>query len=154
MSYTSLLGAEQEGFKEHDPLKDVMNGSETILLIDDEDVILEVGRHLLERFGYTVLEAKNGRDALKRYAENRHEIDAVILDMVMPDMTGGEVFERLRELNPDVKVLLSSGYDFSLKSPEIMNRGVDGFIQKPFTIARLSRKLREVLDKVDMSRGN
>ena len=73
--------------------------------------------------------------------------DLVILDMIMPDMGGSEAYDRLKEINPDVKVLLSSGYSIDGQATEIMDRGCDGFIQKPFNMKQLSRKIRGVLDK-------
>ncbi|MBW2169089.1 MAG: response regulator [Deltaproteobacteria bacterium] len=71
----------------------------------------------------------------------------VILDMIMPDMGGGETYDRLKEINPDIKVLLSSGYSINGQANEILERGCDGFIQKPFNMKDLSRKLREILDR-------
>ncbi len=71
----------------------------------------------------------------------------VILDMIMPGMGGGETYDRLKEINPDIKALLSSGYSINGQATEILERGCDGFIQKPFTMKDLSRKLREILDR-------
>ena len=89
----------------------------------------------------------NGKEALAIYKKNQDKIDIIILDMIMPDMGGGEVFDRLKEINPDIKVLLSSGYSIDGQATEILKRGCDGFIQKPFKITDLSQKLREILDK-------
>ncbi|MCK5022322.1 MAG: response regulator, partial [Candidatus Pacebacteria bacterium] len=73
-------------------------------------------------------------------------IDMVILDMIMPDMGGGDTYDKLKEINPDVKVLLSSGYSINSQATEILERGCDGFLQKPFDIENLSHKMREILD--------
>ena len=91
--------------------------------------------------------AKDPHESLDIYHSNLSTIDVVVLDLVMPGKGGGEVFDDLRTLNPRVKVLLSSGYDLDGEAAAIMKRGCDGFIQKPFTVEKLSRKLREVLDR-------
>jgi two-component system, cell cycle sensor histidine kinase and response regulator CckA len=125
--------------------EDMPGGSETILLIDDEDMILDVARQLLESLGYKVLTANSGGPALDIYRRDHHHIDLVILDMIMPQMSGGRVFESLKEIAADVRVLLSSGYSINGQAMEILGRGCRGFIQKPFTIKELALKLREVL---------
>jgi two-component system, cell cycle sensor histidine kinase and response regulator CckA len=95
------------------------------------------------------LVAKNGSQALALYSENQNRVDAVILDMIMPEMSGGETFDRLKEMDPDVKVLLSSGYSIDGEAEEIMSRGCRGFIQKPFTMTELSRRIGKLLDGSD-----
>jgi PAS domain S-box-containing protein len=123
----------------------IVKGSGTILLVDDEAMLLEVGSQVLMELGYTVLAAHGGREAVEIYKEHRDLIDLVILDMIMPDMGGGKAFDRLKEINPAVKVLLSSGYSIEGQAQEIMARGCDGFIQKPFRIEELSQKIREIV---------
>ncbi len=123
-----------------------IKGSETILFVDDERMITEVANDLLEILGYNVMVAESGKEAVEIYAENRDVINAVILDMIMPDMGGGDTYDRLKELNPEVKVLLSSGYSINGQATEILDRGCNGFIQKPFKVNELSKKLREILD--------
>lgn len=125
--------------------KTLLRGTETILLVDDEAVITEVMRDMLELLGYRVFTAAGGREALRIYEENKDIIDLVILDMIMPDMGGGETFDHLREANPGVRVILSSGYSLDGAPADIMSRGCQGFIQKPVTIADLSQKIRDVL---------
>jgi CheY-like chemotaxis protein len=127
--------------------EEVLSGTETILFVDDEDMVIEVGKRMLEKIGYKVLLAGCGKDAVKVYQKNKGEIDIVILDMVMPDIGGGEAFDMLREINSELKVLLSSGYSIDGQASEIMKRGCDGFIQKPFNIKQVSQKLRGILDK-------
>ena len=96
--------------------------------------------------GYKVFIAKSGQASIELYEANKDEIDLVILDMIMPEMGGGEIYEKLREINPHVKVLLSSGYSLDGKATEILERGCNGFIQKPFNMRELSQKIREILE--------
>ena len=125
----------------------VQKGQETVLLVDDEEMIIDVGRGLLGELGYTVMAARSGPEALEVYRQNSGRIDIVIMDMIMPGLGGGETFDRLKRINPNVKVLLSSGYSINGQASKIMERGCDGFIQKPFTLMQLSAKIREILDK-------
>jgi two-component system cell cycle sensor histidine kinase/response regulator CckA len=126
--------------------EDILKGSETVLLVDDEDMIIDVGKPILEQMGYNVLTATGGKEALDIYEKNKQEIGIVILDMIMPGMGGGDTYDRLKELNPDIKVLLSSGYSINGQATKILERGCDGFIQKPFNVMGLSRKIRGILD--------
>ncbi len=123
----------------------VVEGNETVLIVDDEELVLEVGASLLERLGYDVHKAHSGQEAIELYEEKSMDIDLVILDMIMPQLGGGQVYDKLKETNPQVKVLLSSGYAVEGQASDILRRGCDGFIQKPFTIEALSQKVREVL---------
>jgi len=125
----------------------IMKGNETILLVDDEALVIDVGVQLLGKLGYTVIEAKSGRDAIRIFKEQNHTIDMLILDMVMPNMGGGEVFDQIKRIDPKVKVLLSSGYSVNGQATEILKRGCEGFIQKPFNMEDLAKKIREVLNK-------
>jgi len=132
-----------EGAEQQDVVKP---GKETILLVDDEDMVLTVGGQMLERLGYDVLKSSCGADAMALCESHRERIDLVVLDMVMPGMSGGQVFDHLREKYPGIRVLLSSGYSLEGQAREIMDRGCDGFIQKPFTIQELATRIREILD--------
>ncbi|MFY9707957.1 MAG: ATP-binding protein [Desulfobacterales bacterium] len=123
----------------------VMASSRTVLLVDDEEVVLDVGVKMLQHFGYAVLPAANGHEAMQIYTENKAKIDLVILDMVMPDMGGRVVYDRLKQCNSDVKVLLSSGYSLSGEAAEIMKSGCNGFIQKPFNIKELTTQIDQIL---------
>ena len=122
-------------------------GRETILLVDDEEMIADIGQRMLEKLGYRVLLAESGSKALKVYETHREEIDLVILDMIMPAMGGSEAFDKLKAINPAIQVLLSSGYSLNGQASQIMKRGCDGFIQKPFSLEQISKKIREILDK-------
>jgi two-component system, cell cycle sensor histidine kinase and response regulator CckA len=124
----------------------IASGTETILLVDDEDMIIDVSRQLLERLGYTVLAAGSGRGAIEIYKNHLNEISLVIIDMIMPDLNGGETYDELKKINPDIKVLLASGYSLDGQAQNIIDRGCNGFIQKPFNIKKLSHKIRTVLD--------
>jgi two-component system, cell cycle sensor histidine kinase and response regulator CckA len=125
----------------------LLRGHETLLLVDDEETVVEVSRQMLERLGYQVLIARGGRQAIEVLRANESRIDLVILDMIMPDMGGEEAYGHLKDIKPNVKVLLSSGYSISGQAQEILNRGCNGFIQKPFNLRGLSEKLREILQK-------
>lgn len=125
---------------------EIIEGHGTVLLVDDEEMVTEVGEAILERLGYEVLPAHSGAEALEIYQSNRERIDIVILDMIMPGMGGSETFDKLREISPDIKVLLASGYSVDGQAEEILRRGCDGFIQKPFELGQLSNKLREIIE--------
>ena len=120
-------------------------GNESVLLIDDEERILTVGREICKALGYSVITAASGKEALRIYKARKNEIHLVILDMIMPDMDGGLVFNSIKAIDPEVKVLLSSGYSEEGEAASIMERGCDGFIQKPFKIDSLSMKVRQIL---------
>jgi signal transduction histidine kinase/CheY-like chemotaxis protein len=124
-----------------------MASSRTVLLVDDEEVVLDVGVRMLRHFGYSVLPAANGHEAMQIYTENKEKIDLVILDMVMPDMGGRVVYDRLKQCNSEVKVLLSSGYSLSGEAAEIMKSGCNGFIQKPFNIQELTAQIDQILQQ-------
>ncbi|NOQ45357.1 MAG: PAS domain-containing protein, partial [Desulfobulbaceae bacterium] len=127
-----LPASEKKVEKIVETVGEFIKGTETVLIVDDEEIILEVGRELLEGMGYQVFTAINGAQAIKFYRDNQDKIDIVLLDMIMPDMDGGEVYDRVKEINPDIKVLLCSGYSIDGQATEILKLGCDGFIQKPF----------------------
>ena len=139
--------SEKEVIDEKELAGDILKGSETVLLVDDEDMIIDVGQDILESLGYKVLPAISGKEAIEVYQENREKIDMVIMDMIMPEMGGGDTYDKLKEINPDIKVLLSSGYSINGQATEILERGCNGYIQKPFNMTDLSKKIREILDK-------
>ncbi len=126
-----------------------IEGTGTVLLVDDEEVILEAGKDLLEAMGYLVLIARDGKEAIEVYRKNSDVIDIVVMDMVMPNMGGGEAYGRMKEINPNIKVLLSSGYSISGQASEILKRGCDDFIQKPFNIRQLTQTIRNILHRKD-----
>jgi len=125
---------------------ELFNGEETVLIVEDEDTIADVASEMLKNLGYTVLIARSGLEGLEIYEKQRKRIDLVILDLIMPGMSGSKTFDLLKEMNPKVKVLLSSGYSLSGEASDIMERGCAGFVQKPYDIYQLSKKVRDVLN--------
>ena len=125
----------------------IMKGTGTVLLVDDEEEVLNVGDGFLKAMGYQVITAHDGKEATEVYRKHQESIDLVVLDIVMPVMGGSEVFDRLKKINPDIKVLLSSGYSIDGEATKILERGASGFIQKPFNIKQLSQSIHEILKK-------
>jgi CheY-like chemotaxis protein len=121
------------------------SGQGTVMMVDDEDMIIDVGAQLLERLGYHAILARSGREAVELFQKHRDQIDVVILDMIMPDMSGSQTFDQLVALQPNVKVILSSGYSLNGEASQILQRGCFAFIQKPYTIDNLARHLQTVL---------
>jgi PAS domain S-box-containing protein len=142
-----LPTSDKKAIEEAELSKDVLKGSETVLLVDDEDIITTVGRSMLEQLGYKTMIVNSGKDAIEIYKKMGKQIAIVILDMIMPEMSGGNTYDKLKAVDPEVKVLLSSGYSVNGQATEILERGCNGFIQKPFNIRSLSHKLRVILDK-------
>jgi CheY-like chemotaxis protein len=121
-------------------------GTETILLVEDEPSVRASVRRLLEWHGYTVIEARNGVDAVGIYEDHEANIDLVLTDLVMPEMGGSELIERLRARRPGLKVLFMSGYAEQAALPNGSVPRGSGFVEKPFTVETLMRRLRQVLD--------
>lgn len=140
-----LPTTEKPVIEEYKDDRKVLAGKETILLVDDEEIIIDVGVQILEKMGYEVLTARHGKEAIAVYQQNRPKVAMVILDLIMPQMGGGQVYDTLKEMDPNVKVLLSSGYSLDGEAAEILKRGCDGFIQKPFSMKDLSEKLRQII---------
>ena len=128
------------------PVETIAEGTETILLVDDEDYIIEVGRLMLEGLGYTVLTAANGNRAIDLFLKNQTTIDLVILDMVMPELDGEAVFNRIQTIRPDIKVMFASGHSFSKRQHLLLQKGTSDFLQKPFNLKQLSTRIRSILD--------
>ncbi len=118
--------------------------AETVLLVDDEEIVIGVGRQMLEKLGFSVLTAKDAREALDVYKNNQNDIDFVVLDMILPDMEAADTVNELQAINPAIKVLLSSGYGADQQTNDLLSRGCDGFIQKPFNMQSLSDKIEEI----------
>ena len=127
--------------------EEFIKGKETVLLVDDEEMIIDVAQRMLDKLGYKVFTARDGKEAVAAFRKHKQEIDVIILDMIMPKMSGGEAFDRIKEIKPEVKVLLSSGYSINGQASEILNRGCNGFIQKPFNLQNLSKSLRTILEE-------
>ncbi len=120
-------------------------GSGTILVVDDEPLVMELAKDILQRFGYTVLMAGSGKEAVALFEKRSHEIAAVLLDMVMPGMDGREVFHRMRSINPQLAVVVSSGYSHDRDADDLLEQGAAGFVQKPYRIAELMRVVNEAI---------
>ncbi|MBU8914225.1 MAG: PAS domain S-box protein, partial [Spirochaetales bacterium] len=118
---------------------------ETILLVDDEEMITRVGEQMLETLGYRVIVANGGEQAIAIIENMGHEINLVILDMIMPVMDGASTFDRVRSIIPTMPVVLCSGYSMDGRAGAIMRKGCNGFVQKPFTLSDLSQAVGEVL---------
>jgi signal transduction histidine kinase/ActR/RegA family two-component response regulator len=127
---------------------ELRKGSGTILLVDDEKLVLDVSKAILEKLGYHVLVADNGVQAIQTVRQGAQKLDLVILDMIMPGLAGGKTFESIREIGPEIPVLLSSGYSRNRQVEEIIRKGANGFIQKPFQVAELSQIVRTVIADV------
>ncbi len=118
----------------------------TVLLIDDEEIILDVIESMLNKLEYNVLKAQSGYEGLQLFKENQFKIDLIISDLNMPMMNGKEFMLKLREIDPNTKVLLSSGALADKDEQDVINDGFDGFIKKPYSFSHLSRKMAEILN--------
>jgi two-component system, cell cycle sensor histidine kinase and response regulator CckA len=124
----------------------IADGTETILIVDDEQINVAVMKEMLEMLGYHIYVAGSGQEALAIYSERGSEIDLIIMDMIMPGIGGGRTFDYLKGINPNVKVILASGYSVNGEARSIMDRGCRDFIQKPFQLHELAGRIRKVLD--------
>jgi len=120
-------------------------GKGTILLVDDEESLIALGGRMLEHLGFDVLTASDGREAVDLYRKRAGEIDLVLLDLTMPHMDGGEAFGELRRINPDVRVILSSGYSRDDVAGRFAGKNLAGVLQKPYTLAKLTESLSAVI---------
>lgn len=125
--------------------QEILRGTETILLVDDDDVVLDVNREILESQGYAVITARSGKEALEIYRQRRDEIALVLLDMVMPGINGEETFSLLKRIDPAVRVILASGYSTNDQIRYMMRNGCRAFLQKPYGNLELTMKVREVI---------
>jgi PAS domain S-box-containing protein len=121
-------------------------GTETILLAEDDKSVRELNTKVLEQFGYTIIAACDGKDAVDKFTENKDTINLLLLDIIMPVMNGGKTYERIKQIKPDIKVIFASGYPGAfINKEEITKKGFE-FISKPCSPMALVRKVREVLD--------
>ena len=121
-------------------------GNETILIVDDHETIWDFLIDALQQLGYTVLLAENGLDAVEIYEANPHQIDLVLLDMIMPKCGGHQTFTRLKAIDPEVKVLLSSGYVSENEVADLLSQGACGFLAKPHRLPVVVSEIRRILD--------
>ena len=141
-----LPASEKKVLKEATPSLDpIPGGTETILFVDDEPRVLDICERFLKKSGYSVLPARNGSEAIKIFETQKGSVDMVVLDMIMPDMSGKEVLDRLKASDPDVKVLVSTGYAIHDKALELARGHSVHFIQKPYRFRTLEREIRRIL---------
>jgi len=133
-------------YEEQSMDEDMLQGSETILLVDDEGIIWDVVIEMLQTLGYTVLLAANGKDCVEIYESNQKEIDLILLDMVMPEMNGHDAFFALKELDPEVNVLLSSGYVEEEDARDVLEAGAAAFLRKPYRMVDLAKAIRDAVE--------
>ena len=141
-----LPATDKKPQEEVTPVETIETGTESILLVDDEDYILDVGRLMLDGLGYKITTANSGQEAIDRFSEKKDDIDLVILDLVMPDLDGETVFQEIRKIAPDIKVLFASGHYVVEQTRELLRSGHSDFLQKPFNMRQLSTKIRTILD--------
>jgi len=118
----------------------------TVLIVDDEDINIDILKEWLEFLGHEAIPARSGEEALEIYGEKGKEIQLVILDVIMPGIGGEGVFLKLKEMNPDVRVIIISGYASEDKVIELLKAGAFSFIQKPFKMETLEEKMREAIE--------
>jgi CheY-like chemotaxis protein len=143
----SLPATDEEVFSAEDTQGEIMLGRGTVLVVDDDEAVLEACASILSYLEYTPLRADTGTRAVELFEEHSGAVDLVILDMILPDISGGDVFDAIRSIDPHIKVLLASGYSLNGAAQDILERGCDDFIQKPFTIEQLSQKINTVLSE-------
>ncbi len=129
-----------------DSIKTLPGGTETILIVDDHETIWDFLIEALQKLGYSVLLAENGLDAVEIYEANPHQIDLVLLDMIMPKAGGHQTFYRLRSIDPEAKVLLSSGFVSESEVHDLLQQGACGFLPKPHRLPTVARAIRSILD--------
>ncbi|MDD5169533.1 MAG: response regulator [Syntrophales bacterium] len=140
------ISRQQKADESRPTAEGILRGVETVLFVDDEEEIVKVSKALLEIIGYRVITAGGGQEAIRLYEQQKDEIDIVLLDMIMPGMNGVQVYEQLKAINPDVRILLLSGYNRDREATSVLAGRCNGFIQKPFKINDLSRIIRQALD--------
>ena len=145
--YIYLPASDQEIEPDQLPTLNVQTGVENILVVDDEPYILEACQSMLTKIGYQVLTANGGEEAVNAVQNSKEKIDLIILDMIMPGMDGLKAYELLKNIDPNIKVILASGYSYNELAEDIVNLGCDAYIQKPFTLDRISHLIRELLDR-------
>lgn len=144
-AFTVLLpSAELPVAEQAAPAAASLAGHGTILVVDDEEQFLAACSRLLGAMGYDVLAASGGRRAVELVREHKDRLSLVILDLIVPEMSGAKTYEALREIAPRLKVLLSSGFSADGQAQELLERGCDGFIQKPFDLTTLSAKIQSL----------
>ena len=117
----------------------------TALIVDDEEIILDIESFFLQKVGFNTLKASNSEEAYRLYEDKKEHIDIVVLDMFMPDEKGTDTYKRLKRMNPDIKVLISTGSEKDRDVNEILNDGQNGFIKKPFKFDEFTSNVNTIL---------
>lgn len=136
----------EDRFEEKSAEIQTKGGNETILLVDDEEQVLQIGARILEKFGYNILNACNGEEALNIYRENQNRINLIILDMIMPKMSGRQCLREILKMNHDAKVIITSGFSADRSGDTDITKLIKGYIHKPYEVKYLLATVREVLD--------
>ncbi|MEA3358182.1 MAG: PAS domain S-box protein [Thermodesulfobacteriota bacterium] len=144
--YFPVMEIETGGLQHKERIMDIKGGNETILIVDDEENLREIGMEMLTKVGYTTLTAPDGEGALKIYRKRKDEIDLIIMDLIMPGMGGKKCLEKILKIDPNTRVIISSGYSSNGHTKEIFKAGAKGFINKPYDINQMLRVVREILD--------
>jgi CheY-like chemotaxis protein len=126
--------------------KDSWRGGGTVLVVDDEEQVCSVAREMLERLGFSVLTAANGHEAVEFFRENAARIACVLLDLTMPQLDGEQVFDEMLAIRPDLKAIITSGYDKKEATRRFAGKSLAGFLQKPYDLEDLQQVLREALE--------
>ena len=125
---------------------DAPTGNETVLFVEDDELVRKLNLKILEQLGYSVVHAENGKEALELAAKHERKIDLLITDVIMPEMNGEELARKISQINPEIKILFTSGYTEDVIAPHgVLDRGIH-FIGKPYKPNQLASKIREVLD--------
>ena len=143
--YLPVLKDYDDNTKTPEPAHTILKGNGVVLVIDDEELMRNVASEILRTCGYDVLTAENGFEGIDLYRKNKEKIKVILLDMAMPKMSGKEAYIRLKEINPDIKVILSSGFQQDKRVQDVLKLGVNSFIQKPYTLEILSKAVDKLL---------
>lgn len=146
-----LPASDEKPLEEEKTSDELREGTGSVLLIDDEEMILDVGQKMLQKLGYNVITSIGGKKAIEIYKKEKEQIDIVILDMIMPDFSGEQTFKELKTIDPEVKIILSSGYSINGQANKIISQGCVGFIQKPYKLLELSQKVANALGNTDQT---
>ena len=145
--FTILLPAlEKKAESDLAPVKNLPTGSEQILLVDDEAILVDIGKSLLESLGYSVTTKTNGIDALELFEKEPDRFDLVITDMTMPKMAGDELARNIMALKPDMPVIICTGYSTRITEQKALEMGIRALIMKPFVVTDFAEKVRRILD--------
>ena len=140
------MSQEVPGQKEMVEEPDFPRGTETVLVIDDEESVRKLSSELLTTYGYRVLTARDGEEGIRIYKERQHEIDLIILDFIMPGMGGDKCLERLIGIDKNAKIIIASGFAMNRALRNLLENGASGFINKPFSVKDLLQIIRNILD--------